>query len=75
VIFDKCILGSWQVLTDNSLISVLSRQFNNVVQNNTVTGDSITIEIASGGIWYSGIAIRAVAGGIPGLPPWTGWTA
>ena len=30
-----------------------ARICNNIVRNNTVTGDSITVECASGGIWYS----------------------
>ncbi len=30
-----------------------ARICNNVVKNNVVAGDSITVEIASGGIWYS----------------------
>lgn len=30
-----------------------ARICNNIVKNNTVTGDSITVENASGGIWYS----------------------
>jgi hypothetical protein len=30
-----------------------ARICNNIVRNNSATGDSITVEIASGGIWYS----------------------